>query len=500
VIASTHNRRIVKAVRLKKRALREKDRAFLVEGAQGVLEALAAQTVSEVFVTAPAEERRHEVTEAAAGAGVPLHEVSDDVMAHLTSTVTPQGVVAVSSFVDVALDDLPEAARFLPVLMEVRDPGNAGTILRSADAAGAPGVVFTRSSVDVYNPKTVRASAGSLFHVPVVRQADPEALVTELRGRGWTVLAASAGGDRSVYETELTEPTAVLFGNEARGLSEAALALADATIRVPIAGRAESLNLAAAATLVIFEWARQAASGTPALSHAGTVDDLARLVAGAAHDIRSPLTAVKAFASTLASRWERLTEEERRFLLDGAAHESVRLELVVAQLVDAARLASGQVRLTLEPIRLLDAVNRLVHDVGFDALGIPIEVTGGETTVSADSARLRSIVSAMVEGVAWWGEEGPVRISVTDRPGPQIRVARTRPTVAAGEVERMFVPRAPGTGSGTKIGLFVARGLAEAHGGSLRGEAGADLELTLTLPASHTMGVASSLTEPGDRR
>jgi TrmH family RNA methyltransferase len=491
VIASTHNRRVVKAARLKKRALREKDREFLVEGAQGVLEALAAGTVREVFATAPADDRRLQVADAAARARVPVHDVSPDVMGHLTSTVTPQGVLAVSSFVDVSLEDLPADARLLPVLMEVRDPGNAGTILRSADAAGASGVVFTRSSVDVYNPKTVRASAGSLFHVPVVRETDPKEVVSRLRERGWSILAATAQGERSVYEVPLTEPTAVLFGNEARGLPEAALALTDGTVRVPIAGRAESLNLAAAATLIIFEWARQRASAS--------FGDLARVMAGAAHDVRSPLTAVKAFASTLAGRWDRLSEDERRFLLDGVAHESVRLELVVAQLVDAARLASGEVRLRIEPVDLLEVVRVLLHDIGSDALGVEVEVGGDEAIVQADPARLRSIVVAMVEGAVWWAEEGPIRIDVNGGPTPRVRVHRGHPSVAADDVDRIFVPRAPGTGSGSKIGLFVARGLAEAHGGTLRGAAGSELELTLTLPGSHTTPSDPPLTEPGER-
>ena len=124
----------------------------------------------------------------------------------------------------------------MPVLVEVRDPGNAGTVLRSADASGAGAVVFTRGSVDVYNPKTVRATAGSLFHLPVVREADLEETLSVLRARGFAVLAADAEGPGSVFETDLSGPVAVLFGNEAHGLSPEVRALADATVRVPITG------------------------------------------------------------------------------------------------------------------------------------------------------------------------------------------------------------------------------------------------------------------------
>jgi TrmH family RNA methyltransferase len=260
VISSTHNKRIAGAVRLKKRAMREKDRSFLVEGAQGVAEALSSQpSLRELFVSAGAEERYATVLGAAARAGVPVHTVSDEVMEHLTSTVTPQGLVGVAQFVDVALEDVPSQARTVAVLIEVRDPGNAGTILRSADAAGTDAVVVTRSSVDVYNPKTVRATAGSLFHVRVVREVDAGEVVAALRTRGFSILAATAGGRASLYETDLSGPTAFLFGNEAKGLPDEAMRWADDSVRVPIAGRAESLNLAAAATLVLFEAARQRA-------------------------------------------------------------------------------------------------------------------------------------------------------------------------------------------------------------------------------------------------
>ncbi|HEY3023534.1 MAG TPA: RNA methyltransferase, partial [Actinomycetota bacterium] len=224
MITSLHNKQVAAAGRLKKRAMREKDRRFLVEGAQGVWEALAAgAAVTDVFVSPASEERLDRVTGKAREAGVRLHTVSPDVMGHLTSTVTPQGIVAVAGFVDVPVGSLADGAGCVAVLVEVRDPGNAGTILRSADAAGADGVVFTRGSVDVYNPKTVRATAGSLFHVPVARDAPVEDTVGQLRDRGFAVLAASAQGAEDVYRIDLRQPTAVLFGNEARGLPDAAL-------------------------------------------------------------------------------------------------------------------------------------------------------------------------------------------------------------------------------------------------------------------------------------
>src|SRR5439155_4124273 len=201
MITSLQNKRVAKAVRLKKRALREKDRRFLVEGAQAVGEALASgSNVHEVFHTAGPETRLLPVIGMARDRGIRLTEVSDAVMARLTSTVTPPGLVAVADFVDVPLDEIPETATTIPILVEVRDPGNAGTIVRSADAAGADAVVFTRSSVDVYNQKTVRATAGSLFHVPVVREVAAADAVARMRARGFRVLATAADGEVSVYD------------------------------------------------------------------------------------------------------------------------------------------------------------------------------------------------------------------------------------------------------------------------------------------------------------
>jgi TrmH family RNA methyltransferase len=482
VIISIHNKRVAGAVRLKKRAMREKDRLFLVEGAQGVQEALASGAdVQEVFATPASEERLDEVMGAARTAGVPVHTVSPEVMTHLTSTVTPQGVVAVARFVDVSLDELDAEAGCIAVLVEVRDPGNAGTILRSADASGSSGVVFTRSSVDVYNPKAVRATAGSLFHVPVVRGELVEVAVAGLRKRGVTVLAADAEGDESVYGVDLSVPTAVLFGNEARGLSAEARDLADATIRVPIAGRAESLNLAAAATLILFEAARQRSGGGPA----GGGGRLASIVAGAAHDIRSPLTALKGFALTLLARWDRLDDDQRLMMLEGLAHDAARMETVVSQLVDAARLLTGGLELAPVPTDLLASVHDVQKELGrWDRA--ELVVVGEPAVANVDPARIRSMVLAMVESVQWFAEEGPVEVEVRAGPRPSLSVARAKPTVEAEDAHRLFEPREPGTGGGSKVGLFVARGLAKAHGGSLVADVGDRLRFTLTLPPARS--------------
>jgi TrmH family RNA methyltransferase len=182
-------------------------------------------------------------------------------MRRLAGTVSPQGPVAVCRFVDSALETIDPQHGPVVVLVEVRDPGNAGTILRTAHAAGCGGVVVSTRSVDVYNEKAARASAGALFHVPVAREVEPAAAVEAVRARGATVLAASADGEHDLFDDRAGEalvgPVAVLFGNEAHGLDPAARKLADLTVRIPMREGAESLNLAAAAAVVLFETARR---------------------------------------------------------------------------------------------------------------------------------------------------------------------------------------------------------------------------------------------------
>lgn len=269
---SVRSPRLKAARRLTKRALRQRARAFLAEGPQAVSEAFySGAPVSELFVTAEARSRHQDLVAAMTKAGVPVHAVSGEVMAELAQTVTPQGLLAVCGFVDIPLMEALKgsdgaggpagAPTLVAVLASVRDPGNAGTVLRAADAAGAQAVLFSDASVDPYNGKAVRASAGSLFHVPVVAGVRLESAAGALRAAGLRLLAADARGGRTLDDlspAELAAPTAWIFGNEAWGMPEPVLALADESVAVPIYGRAESLNLATAAAVCLYASARAA--------------------------------------------------------------------------------------------------------------------------------------------------------------------------------------------------------------------------------------------------
>ena len=256
-----HSPRVKAARQLGKKAFRERGRSFLAEGPQAVREALRQPGIlTELFVTGHGSGRHAELVGQAASQGVPVHEVSGEVMAELAQTITPQGLLGVCRFVDVPLDSvLTGPPRLVAVLANVRDPGNAGTVLRTADAAGADGVIFAAASVDPYNSKCVRSSAGSLFHVPIAVGVPLPQAIAGLRSAGLQVLAADGSAERvldSADGLDLTRPTAWLFGNEAWGLPSELLDLADAVVAVPIYGQAESLNLAAAAAVCLYASAR----------------------------------------------------------------------------------------------------------------------------------------------------------------------------------------------------------------------------------------------------
>ncbi len=453
MLTSIKNPKVAAAVRLKKRVFREADRRFLVEGAQGVGEALEhPDSLMSLFVLDDldplAVRARH--------SGVDVHEVSPDVMAKLTSTVTPQGIVGVSPFLDVGSDALPVDG-CVAVLHEVRDPGNAGTVLRSADAAGAGGVVFTSSSVDAYNPKTVRSSAGSIFHLPIARGESTTDVLGSLRDRGMRVLAMDGHGDEDLYAVDLGAPIAFVFGNEAHGLPPDVIASADATVRVPHQGKAESLNLAAAASVCLFEWARRRHSGTTALE---------TIVAAAAHDIRSPLTAMKGFGYALEKRWNVMTEEQRALMLRGIVHDADRMDGILRLLVDAGRVAAGSLEMFPERVDLADLMQGVRTSMQRDPEHPEVRWAGRGEVLVTDPARLKSALLAFVEAQAWWGREGPITIE-GGRDGDRLllTVWRDGTELTTDDAEGLFAARRPGSGAGSKIGLFVARGVAETQGG-----------------------------------
>lgn len=253
---------MVAARKLLRRAGRDRAGRFLVEGAQAVREALAAAavrdlTVHELFVTASAADRHPGLVDAARAAGVRLVPVTDRAAETLSGTVSPQGLVAVCDLLDVPVPvALAGPPTLVTVLAGVADPGNAGTVIRVADAAGAGAVLLAGDTVDPHNGKAVRASTGSVFHLPLARDRDAAAVLAACRAAGLTLLAADGRGELDLHHPDapaiLAAPTAWVFGGEAHGLPPELAAAADHRVRVPIHGRAESLNLATAAAVCLY--------------------------------------------------------------------------------------------------------------------------------------------------------------------------------------------------------------------------------------------------------
>ncbi|TKV58936.1 RNA methyltransferase [Nakamurella flava] len=267
--------RIVAAHKLLRRPRRTEAGQFLAEGAGPVTEAIAAErdrpgTVLELFVTEAAAARHVDLVRSAFAAGVEVTQVTERAAAALSDTVAPQGLVARCALPETDPDELlASSPRLLAVCVETNDPGNLGTIIRLADAAGADGVLVAGDAVDPFNPKTVRATTGSLFHLPVVRVRDRAEAIKALHEAGVSVLATTGTAELDLPTASaqglLELPTAWLFGSEAHGLPAAVVTAADAAVRVPIYGRAESLNLATAAAVCLYASATaQRAAGVDA--------------------------------------------------------------------------------------------------------------------------------------------------------------------------------------------------------------------------------------------
>lgn len=259
MIDNPRSPRIRAVAKLVKRTARAETGLFLVEGPQAVAEALTwrPELIEELFATPTAVDRHAGIAQQAQQHGISLEFVTEQVIDAMADTVTPQGFVAVMRQFPASLKSIiAEQPTLIAVLEEVRDPGNLGTIIRAADAAGADAVILTGRSVDLYNSKVVRSSTGSIFHIPIAVDGELADVINRIHGIGMIAIAADIKGDDLLAartEGLLARPTAWIFGNEARGLSDGQLALTDRAVTVPIYGAAESMNLATAASVCLYE-------------------------------------------------------------------------------------------------------------------------------------------------------------------------------------------------------------------------------------------------------
>lgn len=263
--------RVSAARRLTRRAERDKTGRFLAEGANALecvvdLAESRSGLLHEVFVTERAAQRLATLLSRAEELGARISPVTESAAAVLSETVTPQGVIALCELLDRPLAQaLSGQPKLVAVLVGIADPGNAGTVLRVADAAGADAVLFAGDSVDPYNGKSVRSSAGSLFHLPIARSRSTVDVLAACADAGLRLVAADAHAERDLDDAAdaglLAEPTAWLFGSEAHGLDPATADAAELALRVPIYGAAESLNLGTAAAVCLYASARAQRAG-----------------------------------------------------------------------------------------------------------------------------------------------------------------------------------------------------------------------------------------------
>ena len=245
------------AAELKQKKYRTQNGLYLAEGLRTAVEAVAYKAVETLFYVATDDDRTMRLLEDAAMQNIKLVCVNENVMKKIADTETPQGIIAVCKMRQSKLETLLASGKMLLVLDRVGDPGNIGTMLRTADAAGIGGLVLLKGCADIYAPKTVRSSMGSLFHIPVLSGVSEQEFVSAAKKAGYDLLVTCLDGADNLYKADLSGRIAFVMGNEAGGVSETLLEKADKRVYIPMAGRAESLNVAMAAGIVMFEALRR---------------------------------------------------------------------------------------------------------------------------------------------------------------------------------------------------------------------------------------------------
>lgn len=273
-ISSVNNARVKDTHNLKQKKFRLRQGLFVIEGLRAVEEAVMCGQVKEIFYLLEDEdiekrlkkfrfsddERTQNVLETAYALGIYVYATDKKVMEKISDTGTPQGILAVVKMSETALADLPmPEAKNSPVVVldRVQDPGNMGTIIRSADAAGARCVVLLKGCADIYNPKVVRSTMGSMFHLPVISNVEPEELISWCGKEGYQLAVTTLDEADELYDADLNKKTAFVLGNEANGVGEELLKAADIRLFIPMQGKAESMNVAMATTVILYESLRQ---------------------------------------------------------------------------------------------------------------------------------------------------------------------------------------------------------------------------------------------------
>ncbi|KXG42908.1 hypothetical protein U473_01855 [Tepidibacillus decaturensis] len=263
VIQSTNNPRIKTWYQLKSKKGRQEQGLYIIEGIKLIEEAIDAKQEIEALIF----DQGKDLPESLAlhlekyDLSIPIVSVSTPVIEKLSDTETPQGVLAILKKKNIEIEKLLENQfSFYLLIDQIQDPGNLGTIIRSADAAGVQGIILGNSTVELYNSKVIRSAMGSIFHLSIV-QDELDQIIPKLQKNGVKVIGTSPYASKTYFEVDLTQKVAIIVGNEAKGLSDSRKQQVDEMIKIPLVGKAESLNVAMATTLILYERVRQMEKG-----------------------------------------------------------------------------------------------------------------------------------------------------------------------------------------------------------------------------------------------
>jgi TrmH family RNA methyltransferase len=259
-IQSSQNNTIKEIKSLQLRKNRDSKGLYFIEGTRFISEALnSGENIEKIIISEKLEDSNKDLIQKIQDRKISCSLVSDKLFAELTDTKTPQGILSVIKKKNYDYNDIVSRGSFIVLLENLQDPGNAGTIIRTADAANASAVILSKGCVDIYSPKVLRSTMGSVFHIPIIEGMNINEAVSDLKSSKYKIIVSHLKGTNNYFEENLKQKCAIIVGNEANGVSEETSALADSLVKIPMPGRAESLNASVAASIMIYEMVRQRA-------------------------------------------------------------------------------------------------------------------------------------------------------------------------------------------------------------------------------------------------
>lgn len=454
---------IARARSLKNAKRRAEEGRTLVDTPRAVREVLrAGGAIDAILTTREFATGESSLVGEAEKSGVAIYLVEDKELARIASTKTHQGVVAVVPFQKTDRAAITECSSII-ALDAVQDPGNVGTLVRSADCFGV-GVLLGTGCADIFNPKVIRASAGSVFRAMVASDIDLTGALSTLRSAGYRLIGTNANARTSYREFRFPSSWVLVMGNEASGLSEETEALLDDEISIPMQGPGQSLNVAIAGSILLAQATR---TSRPEL-------DMAEVVSAVNHDLRSPLTAIKGFAATMESRWERLEENLKREMVTQIAKSADRLSRTIGELVDTARIETGELRCIPVSFEVKSVVSEVVNHVRgeFPEVHFESDLTELEGMISADLERFRETIEMLVQNACKHGRNNVCIRGARSGNWVTIEVLDDGVDFDATRVElamrgRIGKDRRSAQLSGAGLALHVAAEVASMQGGEL---------------------------------